>query len=231
MKDLESKESEINTTESICQGNNSETHTSGFQVLGSEQGTSPQNLGTSEVEINSTAVGTGELSIELDRLKHLAEKLDLENKRLQTELMELKEQYIRKQADFDNFRKRLLRDKEESIHFANKKILEDLVPVLDDFERAIKSSEATQDFQIFHDGIQLIEKQFLTMLEKKWGLIRFDSIDQEFDPQRHEAVSAVPHEGEELQKVLEEYQKGYQLNERVLRTAKVKVSMPVAKGE
>jgi molecular chaperone GrpE len=159
------------------------------------------------------------------------ESLQTENQKLNQEISELKDQYLRKQADFDNFRKRLIRDKEESIQFANKKILEDLVPVIDDFERAIKSSEDSKDFQLLHDGIQLIEKQLVNMLEKKWGLIRFDSLDQEFDPQKHEAVSAEPREGDEVQKVIEEYQKGYLLNERVLRTAKVKVSMPVVKGE
>jgi len=156
--------------------------------------------------------------------------VDQEKEDLRQELGELKDQYLRKQADFDNFRKRLLRDKEESVAFANKKILEDLVPVLDDFERAIKSSEESKEFQSLHDGIQLIEKQMASMLEKKWGLIRFDSLDQEFDPQKHEAVTVEPREGD-IQVVLEEYQKGYILNDRVLRTAKVKVSMPTTKGE
>lgn len=164
-------------------------------------------------------------------LQNKVDSLLTENQKLNQELSELKDQYLRKQADFDNFRKRLIRDKEESIQFANKKILEDLVPVIDDFERAIKSSEDSKDFQLLHDGIQLIEKQLVNMLEKKWGLIRFDSLDQEFDPQKHEAVSAEPREGDEVQKVIEEYQKGFLLNDRVLRTAKVKVSMPVVKGE
>ena len=159
------------------------------------------------------------------------EALRVQNEQLSAELSELKDQYLRKQADFDNFRKRLLRDKEDSIAYANRKILEDLLPVIDDFERAIKSSEDAKDFDSLHDGIQLIEKQLVSMLEKKWGLIRFDCEGQEFDPQKHEAVAVEPREGEEHQRVLEEFQKGYLLNERVLRTAKVKVSMPVNKGE
>lgn len=182
--------------------------------------------------------GNGDPTKEPKQSTEQAEQVDTkidtlvkENEQLNHELSELKDQYLRKQADFDNFRKRLVRDKEESIQFANKKILEDLVPVIDDFERAIKSSEDSKDFQLLHDGIQLIEKQLVSMLEKKWGLIRFDSLDQEFDPQKHEAVSAEPREGDDGQKVIEEYQKGFLLNDRVLRTAKVKVSMPVVKGD
>lgn len=159
------------------------------------------------------------------------EKLAEENETLRQELSELKDQFLRKQADFDNYRKRLLRDKEEGIGFANRKLLEDLLPVIDDFERAIRSSEEAKDFQSLHDGIQLIERQLVSMLESKWGLIRFNSEGKEFDPQRHEAVAVEPRDDHDNQVVVEEFQKGYLLNERVLRSAKVKVSMPMNKGE
>ena len=98
--------------------------------------------------------------------------------------------------------------------------------VIDNFELAIKSSEESQDFASFHEGIDLIEKQFLNMLENRYGLKRFDSEGGEFDPEKHEAI-AVDQDGEgDTQTVVEVYQNGYMLHERVLRHAKVKVAMP-----
>lgn len=146
---------------------------------------------------------------------------------LQDELADLREQLLRKSADFDNYRKRMQREKEEFATYANRELLLDLVPIIDDFERAIKSGEESQDFTAFHDGIVMIEKQFISMLERKWHLSRFESVGEEFDPQRHEAMLTEEVPGHEQSMVLEDYQKGYLLNERVLRPAKVKVSMPV----
>ena len=146
---------------------------------------------------------------------------------LQDELAELKEQILRKSADFDNYRKRMQREKEEFASYANRELLLDIVPIIDDFERAIKSGEESQDFTAFHGGIVMIEKQFTSMLERKWRLVRFDSAGEEFDPQRHEAMMTEEVAGHEHSVVLEDFQKGYMLHDRVLRPAKVKVSMPL----
>lgn len=148
---------------------------------------------------------------------------------LEQELSGLKDQYLRKQADFENFRKRMLREKEDAIAYANKQLLLDMVTVIDDFERAIQSAEESRDFDSFHDGIVLIEKQLVSMLERKWGLKRFDSTGEPFDPQRHEALMTEEVSEHNEPVVLEDFQKGYLLHERVLRSAKVKVSMPAAK--
>lgn len=147
---------------------------------------------------------------------------------LERELADLKDQLLRKSADFDNYRKRMQREKEEFASYANRELLQDIVPIIDDFERAIRSSEESNDFTSFHDGIVMIERQFTSMLERKWRLIRFDSVGEEFDPQRHEAMMTEEAPGAEHPVVLEDFQKGYLLNERVLRPAKVKVAMPVA---
>ncbi|HUX49755.1 MAG TPA: nucleotide exchange factor GrpE [Spirochaetia bacterium] len=140
----------------------------------------------------------------------------------------LKDQYLRKSADFENFRKRMHREKEESVTFANRQLLLDIVPIIDDFERAIKSAEDSQDFTAFHDGIVLIEHQFTGMLERKWGLKRFESVGEEFDPSKHEAVTTEEVPAQETSVVLEDYQKGYLLHEKILRSAKVKVSVSSA---
>lgn len=145
---------------------------------------------------------------------------------LEAENSELKDQYLRKQAEFENFRKRLNRDKEDGIAFANKQLLLDLVTIIDDFERAILSAEESRDFDSFHNGVALIEKQFTGMLERKWGLKRFDSVGEPFDPQKHEALTTEEVADHEESTVLEDYQKGYLLHDKVLRSAKVKVSVP-----
>ena len=136
---------------------------------------------------------------------------------------ELKDQLLRKSADFDNYRKRMMKEKEEVRQFANSALLEDLCQVLDDFERAIRSSEAAKDYDAFHSGIVMIEGQFASMLERKYNLKRLEALGKPFSPDHHEAVAMEPsQEGKELV-VVEEYQKGYQLHDRIIRTAKVKV--------
>ncbi len=149
---------------------------------------------------------------------------------LEHENSELKDQYLRKQADFENFRKRMTREKADAIAYANKQLLLDILQIIDDFERAIKSAEESRDFDSFHEGVALIEKQFTSMLERKWGLKRFDSEGEEFDPQKHEAVMTGEDGDHDHPVVLEDYQKGYFLNDKVLRSAKVKVSVPSGKS-
>jgi molecular chaperone GrpE len=170
---------------------------------------------------DATDAGAGD---ELAELKARVQELEHENS-------ELKDQYLRKQADFENFRKRMAREKADAIAYANKQLLLDIVQIIDDFERAIKSAEESRDFDSFHEGVALIEKQFTSMLERKWGLRRFDSEGEEFDPQKHEAVMTDEAGDHEKPVVLEDYQKGYFLNDKVLRSAKVKVAVPGEKTD
>ena len=122
----------------------------------------------------------------------------------------------------------MFREKEESVKYANTNLLSDIINIIDDFERAIKSSQESKDFDMFHSGIELIEKQFTGMLERNWGLKRFESEGEPFDPQKHEAINMEEREGLQDQTVLEDYQKGYMLHDRVLRHSKVKVGVPKA---
>jgi molecular chaperone GrpE len=145
-----------------------------------------------------------------------------ETKRLQAELSDLKDQYLRKQADFDNYRKRIQKEKQDSIRYGNSTLLSDLIEVIDNFERAIKSSADSKDFDNFHQGIVMIEQQFVGLLEERYGMKRLKSLGEEFNPTHHEAI-AVATEGADPQIVVEEFQKGYMLHDRVLRTSKVKV--------
>lgn len=146
---------------------------------------------------------------------------------LAAQVARLQDDLLRKQADFENARKRLIRDKEEAIKFANSALLVDLTAILDDFERAISASANGRDFGTLYSGIELIEKQLLATLERKWGLARFDSAGQPFDPERHEALATEPSTEYREATVLEDYQKGYTLHGRVIRAARVRVATPV----
>ncbi|MCK5152790.1 MAG: nucleotide exchange factor GrpE [Spirochaetales bacterium] len=145
---------------------------------------------------------------------------------LENENSSLKDQILRKQAESDNYRKRILREKEDSIKYGNSNLLLDLITIIDDFERAIKSSQDSTDAESFHSGIELIEKQFVSMLDRNWSLKRMVAVGEEFDPQKHEALGMEESSEYDMQTVIEDYQSGYILHDRVLRPAKVKVAMP-----
>jgi molecular chaperone GrpE len=149
---------------------------------------------------------------------------------LEKEVADLTDKLLRKQADFENFRKRMLREREDAARYANATLLSDIIGLIDDFERAIKSAEESRDFATFLQGISMIEKQFVEMLETRWGLKRFTSVGEGFDPNRHEAVHRVEGPAGTRPTVVEDYQKGYYLHERVLRPARVKVMVPAAEG-
>jgi len=151
-------------------------------------------------------------------------------KALSAEVADLKDKLLRKQADFENFRKRMLREREDAARYANATLLSDLIGLIDDFERAIHSGEESRDFGSFLQGITMIEKQLVEMLEGRWGLKRFSSVGEAFDPNKHEAVQRVEGPVDAKPTVVEDYQKGYYLHERVLRPARVKVMVP-APGE
>jgi len=147
-------------------------------------------------------------------------------KMLSAEVADLKDKLLRKQADFENFRKRMLREREDAARYANAALLGDLIGLIDDFERAIHSGEESKDFSSFLQGITMIEKQLVEMLESRWGLKRFASVGEAFDPNKHEAVQRVEGPVDSKPTVVEDYQKGYYLHERVLRPARVKVMVP-----
>jgi molecular chaperone GrpE len=145
---------------------------------------------------------------------------------LEARLAEAKDQYLRKAADFENFRKRMIREKQEAIDFANQALLLDLIPIIDDFERAIQSAGTSKDFNTLYEGIGMIEKRLISQLESKWGLKRFDSAGESFDPNRHEALMVEKSADITEPVVREDLLKGYTLKDRVIRSAKVKVCMP-----
>jgi molecular chaperone GrpE len=202
-------------------------------IEGSSAGTSGMGMQDSEArqsaESGTSGSGAGpterEEAAAMEILNAIHDR-DSQIEKLQAEVSTLKDQYLRKLADYENFRKRMFREKDDAVQFANSQLLTDLVSVLDDFDRAVSSSETSRDFQSLHDGVDMIRRQLLGLLESKYGLSRFESKGEPFDPNHHEAMMSEQGECDEPT-VVEEYSKGYRLRDRILRSAKVKVRMPV----
>ena len=150
------------------------------------------------------------------------EKLLEQSKELET----VRDKFLRTAADYDNARKRLAKEREEFVRFSQERLLRELLPVLDNFERALAHSESLDKTLVA--GIQLIWKQLLDVLTAQ-GLKRFSSEGQPFDPHLHEAIDEVKEEGPEGM-VVKEILPGYLLQERVLRPAKVRIRVKPKSG-
>ncbi len=154
---------------------------------------------------------------------------DIEISELKTELNELRDKYVRLYADFDNFKKRTAKEKLELIQTAGKDVIKDLLPVMDDFERALKAIENKPELSAAQEGMQLIYNKLSGNLSAK-GLKPLESIGKDFDVELHEAITEIPAPTPELAgKVVDEVEKGYYLNGKLIRFAKVIVGkMPSA---
>ncbi|NCB01340.1 MAG: nucleotide exchange factor GrpE [Spirochaetia bacterium] len=162
------------------------------------------------------------LTPELTRINELEEELEKVKKDVEQE----RDSLLRKSADMDNYRKRLIREKESAVQYANERLINDLIPVLDDFDRAIDAAK-TKDFAGYVDGVKIIRSQLLDILERNWGLKAMnDIVGTEFSPHEHEAMMMETSDQFETETVLAELQKGYYLHTKVLRHAKVKVGKP-----
>lgn len=152
-------------------------------------------------------------------VKVLQEKVD----ELETNLAELNDKYLRLFSEFDNYRKRTLKERIELTKTASEELIVDLLPVLDDFERALKSLETSIENKNASDGVKLIYNKFLNILSKK-GLESMKTCGNDFDTDFHEAITNIPAPSEDLKgKVVDEIEKGYLLGGKVIRFAKVVV--------
>ena len=158
-----------------------------------------------------------EVSEPVDELALLAEKN-----------AELEDQIRRIIAESQNSRKRLVKQQQDVHKYRHQDILSDLAEVIDNFERAIESSADSRDFDTFHEGIIMIEKQFSGMLTERYGLERIGVEGEAYDPFLHEAIMSEESSEVEEDTVKQLYQAGYRLHDRVLRPAKVVVVKPAA---
>lgn len=138
----------------------------------------------------------------------------------QNELSEWKNKFLLLAADFENARKRNAKERIELISTASEGVIKDLLPVIDDFERAIQAMENAQDIEALKEGVNLVHNKFLKVLEGK-GLKNMEAKGEAFNPDIHEAIAQIPASAEEKGKVIDVVEKGYFLHDKTIRFAKV----------
>ncbi|UKK54997.1 nucleotide exchange factor GrpE [Prevotella sp. E2-28] len=144
-------------------------------------------------------------------------------KEAEAQIADLKDKYLRQMAEFDNYRKRTLKERSELILNGGEKTITALLPVIDDMERAIANGEKTEDPQVLREGMQLIYQKLMKVLEAQ-GVSKIETEDADFDTNLHEAVALVPGMGNDKKgKVIDCMANGYKLNDKVIRYAKVAV--------
>jgi molecular chaperone GrpE len=168
-----------------------------------------------------------ESGIEIEEAKgernELVEQLRAELIKVSEQAKDYSDKYLRTLAEMDNQRKRALREKEEIQKFANERLILEILPVIDNFERAVEAGEGGGIDEKMTEGVKMILKQLREILEKE-GVKAFESIGEKFDPYKHEALLAIESDKHEPSTILEEIQKGYVMKNRVIRPAKVTVS-------
>ena len=166
-----------------------------------------------ELNVDDSLPGTTHLDDEI------GEESELE--KLSQELSEAKDKYLRLVAEFDNFRRRNAKERVDLIQTAGKDIVQSLLVVLDDTDRASKQMETSIDIEATKEGVTLVFNKLRTILQQK-GLKKMESISHPFDPDLHEAITEIPAPSEELKgKVVDEIEPGYYLKDKLIRQAKV----------
>ena len=147
---------------------------------------------------------------------------------LEKENADLKDQLLRRAADFDNYRKRMMKEKQDTYDYANAGLLGDLLDSLDNFDRTIDAAKDAKDAKSIADGIKMINKALVKMLEDKYGLVGYGKEGDEFNPDEHEAIGRMEDEKAKKETLAQVYLKGYKLKDKVIRHAKVMVKVPKA---
>jgi molecular chaperone GrpE len=142
---------------------------------------------------------------------------------LQKQRDEMYDRLLRTSAEFDNYRKRIDRERQQASESAAAALIADLLPLVDDFERALKIGAGESGVDAYRQGVELIYKQLLEVLRRR-GVRPIDALGADFDPHFHQAVSYEPAEGRRDGEVIEEFGRGYMLGDRLLRPAMVKVA-------
>ncbi|MBP1614213.1 MAG: heat shock protein GrpE [Bacteroidetes bacterium] len=174
-----------------------------------------QNAANEEIAIEEVTEEAAPLSTEEQLAKQLEEAL--------SQIEDQKDKYLRLSAEFDNYRKRTIKEKAELILNGSEKSISSMLPVIDDFERAVKMMETATDIEAVKEGIALIHNKFIGILGQS-GVKVIETKEKELDTDFHEAIALIPAPSEELKgKILDCVQTGYTLNEKVIRHAKVVV--------
>jgi len=184
-------------------------------------------------ELEASAEGDGKHQKNKKKKEDKEKELQELKKKFEEKAKELKEEHdrlLRVAADFDNYKKRAAREKEEWTKFANEDLIKSILPFIDNLERAINHAEKVEDTGVLIEGVRLTLQQILQTLSK-FGVTPIESLGKPFDPTIHEAMLVVETDQHEPNHVVEEFQKGYFLSNRLLRPATVSVSKPLEKEE
>ncbi|MCE5199825.1 MAG: nucleotide exchange factor GrpE [Armatimonadota bacterium] len=153
------------------------------------------------------------------------EALQAELNKLQAGLEETHNRYLRTLADFDNFRKRQRDETARACDYARESLISNLLPILDNFERSIRAAEDKHNYEALVEGVELTLRQLRDMLTKE-GVEPIEAVGQEFNPEVHEALMRVSTDEYPENTIIDELEKGYTLNGKVIRPARVRVAMP-----
>ena len=167
----------------------------------------------------------GESEAEKEEAKELTPEEKIS--KLEKENADLKDQLLRRAADFDNYRKRMMKEKQDTYDYANANLLGDLLDSLDNFDRTLDAAATAKDVKSVTDGIKMINKSLVKMLEDKYGLVSFGKEGDDFNPDEHEAIGRTEDEKAKKETLMQVYLKGYKLKEKIIRHAKVMVKVPV----
>jgi molecular chaperone GrpE len=177
---------------------------------------SKHDSGSGEKEIGATQ--HEEVQFSQEQKEDLEDRLQAKEK----EAHENYDKYVRALAELDNYKKRSVKEKSDVLKFGNENLLRDILPMIDNLDRALKHAEASCDFEAFKKGLELLRTQLIVSLEKH-GLSAIDCLNASFDPNYHEAMLQVESKAHENNQVIDELEKGYLLHGRLLRPAKVSV--------
>ncbi len=188
-----------------------------------ENDTSTEKTGEETVENAKNAGKTAGKAKKTSKKKGKGDKLKEELEQANQEIGELKDKYLRLRAEFDNFRKRSVKEKIDLMATASRDTMTALLPVLDDFDRAKKNAEDENSAEPFSEGVMLVYNKLHNTLKQK-GLVAMESTGEVFDPELHEAITEIPAPSEDMKgKVFDTVETGYLLKEKIIRHAKVVV--------
>ncbi|SDI85350.1 molecular chaperone GrpE [Alteribacillus bidgolensis] len=190
------------------------------QEATAEETTSMEDIHEDESQQEKETLSQEEKSS--DEIYETEEQQEIE--KLKQEAEEWKNSSLRAQADLDNVRRRAKEEKEKAAKYRAQDLIESLLPVLDNFERAISASPESEEASSLLEGVNMVYSQFLEAVQKE-GLEVIETKGQTFDPHQHQAVMQVEEDGFESNQIVEELQKGYKLKDKVIRPAMVKVNV------
>lgn len=175
----------------------------------------PENEAGIDINSDESMGGTSHLNNPVENGSEL--------EKLKAELEDAKDKYVRKVAEFENFKRRNAKERVELMQTAGKEVIKDMLDVMDDCDRAQKQMETSEDIKTIKEGVLLVFNKLRNVLQSK-GLKAMDTIGKEFNTDLHEAITEIPAPNPELQgKVVDEVMKGYYLNDKIIRHAKVVV--------